>query len=569
MVPAQKNRKNRHGEFSKSGKKDKKIIPLEEDLKILQEIVMQTLDESNFIVFDIETTGGNPEKNGITEICAIKYTKGEVKDKFYTLVNPLVSIPPIVRRMTGINNKMVRKAPPIKYIMPDFLEFIGQDILVSHNTIGDLKFLNYFAEKVCKRPLRNFFLCTHLLTEKLISESNDKSLMGLAKFLGIEGGTAHRAEADTFVTKDLFKELVLRLAKENIFVVKDAIRFQGDLESSMRLGWGLKEDDTFSQNNGIGVIQFFDRDNKRIFLTSSFNCAKSISTLKKLYTLPKQLIRIILKTYKLQIDSYHHIFSAMYHEALYLSQAKMKLEPHQWHLRQIIALCIIQKSSKQIALKVCNINENTIYAFGPVRDKKGAHQLIGNIANALKIKLVQHELHLDNAAINPLVAFFQGEGLSRGKMPLWAHLFQWQMLIKPDLRKGFLYEIKVAAKLKQISHAFKWKNILQENGIFVLPAAVHNEWYIYPILNSVPQEPEVIDMHWKEWLFKKESGHEFISKLYEKYTQLKVAPINKKDSYLCKVTLWMIFGRKGQHMEHDVYYDIKELHQELLSKGQK
>ena len=76
-----------------------------------------------YIVFDIETTGGNPEKNGITEICAIKYSPSGSTEKFYSLVNPARSIPPFVRRITGITNAMVKDAPLIKDIMPKFLDF--------------------------------------------------------------------------------------------------------------------------------------------------------------------------------------------------------------------------------------------------------------------------------------------------------------------------------------------------------------------------------------------------------------------------------------------------------------
>src|SRR4051812_544855 len=81
------------------------------------------LEEGTFIVFDIETTGGNPTRNGITEICALKYSDGKVQDTFYSLVNPRIPIPPIVQKMTGITNQTVRKAPLIETVFPPFLEF--------------------------------------------------------------------------------------------------------------------------------------------------------------------------------------------------------------------------------------------------------------------------------------------------------------------------------------------------------------------------------------------------------------------------------------------------------------
>ena len=117
----------------RSGKREYAAIPTR---AASREAIKLDLEDGRFIVFDIETTGGNPERNGITEICALRYEGGEIVDRMCTLVNPKVPIPPIVRRMTGINDRMVRNAPTIDKVMPEFLEFIGNDVLVSHNTIS-------------------------------------------------------------------------------------------------------------------------------------------------------------------------------------------------------------------------------------------------------------------------------------------------------------------------------------------------------------------------------------------------------------------------------------------------
>ena len=158
--------------------------------------------KGSFVCFDIETTGGNPERNGITEIFAVRYIDGVEAETFYSMVNPKIPIPPIVRRMTGITNRMVKKEPVIEEVMPKFLDFLEDDILVSHNTIGDMKFLRYFSKKVCDHELLNYYLCTHLLVEKLYPEAPDKSLKGLAEFFDIEitaGGQLHRATADAYI----------------------------------------------------------------------------------------------------------------------------------------------------------------------------------------------------------------------------------------------------------------------------------------------------------------------------------------------------------------------------------
>ena len=164
----------------------------------------------------------------MTEFCGLRIVNGEIVESFDTLINPEIPIPPIVRKMTGINDRMVRNSPKIKEVMPQILDFIKDRIVVSHNTIGDLKFIRYFAKEVCDVTFDNFFICTHLLSEKYLSESPDKSLKGLATFMDVKFEGAHRAEADAVITWKLFQEISRRAQKDGVHLVKQIIRKQGD-----------------------------------------------------------------------------------------------------------------------------------------------------------------------------------------------------------------------------------------------------------------------------------------------------------------------------------------------------
>ena len=228
------------------------------------------LDQGSYIVFDIETTGGNPEKNGITEIFALRYRVGKIEDTFYAMVNPQIPIPPIVRKMTGITNQMVRDAPTIDAIMPRFVEFVGGDVLVSHNTIGDIKFLRYFSQAACGQPMANYFLCTHLLVEKLVSEAPDKSLKGLSHFFELHhDGDFHRAEGDAYLTLGLFKNLIAKLTMRGIQTLAQAIRFQGDYESGQRLGWGVDQRALAAIPGGPGLLMIKDQEKRTTFVVGT------------------------------------------------------------------------------------------------------------------------------------------------------------------------------------------------------------------------------------------------------------------------------------------------------------
>ena len=81
------------------------------------------LSEVSFVVVDLETTGGNPGTDAITEVGAVRVRGGQVEGEFATLVNPRQPIPPFIAALTGIRDAMVASAPPVEAVLPAFLEF--------------------------------------------------------------------------------------------------------------------------------------------------------------------------------------------------------------------------------------------------------------------------------------------------------------------------------------------------------------------------------------------------------------------------------------------------------------
>ena len=116
----------------------------------LKEIVTgdkgQRLD-GTFVVFDIETTGFSPVANRIIEIGAVKVDKGQVVDRFSVFVNPEVPIPFEIEKLTGINDSMVMEAETIETILPQFLDFVGDAVLVAHNANFDVSFIKENAKR--------------------------------------------------------------------------------------------------------------------------------------------------------------------------------------------------------------------------------------------------------------------------------------------------------------------------------------------------------------------------------------------------------------------------------------
>jgi len=124
--------------------KDSRLFLNEDFLELVQKDFSQNiLLETEFVVFDLETTGAKTPPCRITEIGAYKIKNGAIVEEFQTLINPETSIPPFITGLTGISDHMVRDAPRFADIATEFLDFIGDSVLVAHNAHFDVRFLNH------------------------------------------------------------------------------------------------------------------------------------------------------------------------------------------------------------------------------------------------------------------------------------------------------------------------------------------------------------------------------------------------------------------------------------------
>lgn len=172
---------------------------------------------TEFVVFDLETTGAKAPPCRITEIGAYRVKDGAVKEEFQTLVNPETPIPPFITSLTGISDEMVRDAPLFADIACDFLDFIGDSILVAHNSGFDMRFLNHEISLIFgKYKLRNPCLCTVQLSRKLLPDILNHKLKTVAEHYEIELVNHHRASADAYATAHIFVNLLNKLNENGV-----------------------------------------------------------------------------------------------------------------------------------------------------------------------------------------------------------------------------------------------------------------------------------------------------------------------------------------------------------------
>ena len=163
---------------------------------------------SSFVVFDIETTGLDSFENEIIEIGALKVKDGKVVDSFDHLIKPNHPISDFITDLTGITNEMVENAESIEEVLEQFINFIGDNILMGHNVNFDINFVYDHAEKYNNHILNNDFVDTLRLARKLLPEMPHHRLSDLADYYNIDKTGHHRALKDVEMTLEVYNHLV-------------------------------------------------------------------------------------------------------------------------------------------------------------------------------------------------------------------------------------------------------------------------------------------------------------------------------------------------------------------------
>ena len=222
-----------------------------------------------YAILDIETTGGQFNEEGITEIAIYKFDGHEIVDQFISLVNPEIPIQPFVVKLTGINNAMLRSAPKFFEVAKRIIEMTNDCVLVAHNASFDYRILRTEFRRL-GYEFNVKTLCTVELSKKLLPEQTSHSLGKLVRALGIPMADRHRASGDAMATVKLFKILLDKdLNKE---IVKEHIKFEIQKGIAPKL-----IDIVESLPSKTGIYYIHREDGSLIFIGKSKNIKKRVN----------------------------------------------------------------------------------------------------------------------------------------------------------------------------------------------------------------------------------------------------------------------------------------------------
>jgi DNA polymerase III subunit alpha, Gram-positive type len=193
---------------------------------VYEDTEARLLHETDFVVVDVETTGAKTPPSRIMEVGAYRVTGGRITAEFHSLVNPQISIPPFISRLTGISDQMVKEAPLFADIAHPWLDFLDESVLVAHNAQFDVRFLNHEIARIFPgRRMVNSHLCTVKLSRSVFPGLMNYRLHTVAEHFTIPIVNRHRAADDARATAEIFIRMLSRLEEHGVRDVASARRF--------------------------------------------------------------------------------------------------------------------------------------------------------------------------------------------------------------------------------------------------------------------------------------------------------------------------------------------------------
>jgi DNA polymerase-3 subunit epsilon len=224
-----------------------------------------------FAILDIETTGGSPKFNRMTEIAIYIFDGTRIIEEFSTLINPEVEIPYFITNLTGISNEMVENAPKFYEVAKKIVELTEGKILVGHNVSFDYSFIqNEFRQLgyVYNRKT----LCTVRLSRKTFPGHRSYSLGKICEQLGIQINGRHRAKGDAFATLKLF-ETILKNTEGSSNELWLSVNNE---KRGLKLNEFLKPEQVNAIPEETGVYYFYDSSGNIIYIGKSKNIHKRV-----------------------------------------------------------------------------------------------------------------------------------------------------------------------------------------------------------------------------------------------------------------------------------------------------
>lgn len=354
---------------------------------------MLSIWDANFIVIDVETTGGNAISNRLTDIACVTTSGGAAVDRFSSLINPHQFIPVFIQQMTGISNEMAFAAPEAGEVLPKVKEILlcKDSVFVAHNIGFDYNFVKCAFEKENIEFPKVPKLCTLKLSRRLLKKDIKKNVGSLAAYFGIKIKNRHRALGDADATSGILCEL-LELAEDEhgIQSLEELLEFQNKQIKNFIPPTATQK--RLQEKIDIlphepGVYYFSDKNGAVHYVGK----AKNLKDRVKSYFTPgnitsRKISAMLRKSYYLDWECTDSELAALIYESRKIKELLPYYNTMEKKLRRFPFIKLTAGDEFPGIELAQAIEDDGSEYFGPFRSRHLAEMLMENISRQFKVK---------------------------------------------------------------------------------------------------------------------------------------------------------------------------------------
>jgi len=359
----------------------------------LHDTLATSLDDTTFVVVDLETTSLGTSAHHIIEIAAARVRHGKVLAELSHLVNPGLRLPPFITRLTGIDDAMLADQPTIYEIWPRFIELLGQDVLVAHNASFDLSFLNAVSTLLNGAPLGNPVLCTLKLARRLLPDLKRRGLDALAAHYAIPQSDRHRALGDVRITTEVLFHLLERCPPLGVVRLDQALALQDQARDGRRFECFLPQEKIRQLPSEPGIYRLYGSDSRLLYVGRARNLRERVgSYLSNAAGHSNKTLELIRHAYDVRVEALGSELEAALEEAAAIRRERPPYNRLAKHLPRVAFIKLtVGDELPRLAMTTKPRHGRSRY-FGPFRDRVEAEQIIGLLTRLYRLRTCPGQL---------------------------------------------------------------------------------------------------------------------------------------------------------------------------------
>ncbi len=346
------------------------------------------LADTHFVVVDLETAGGSPAHGeGIIEIGALRLHAGRIVDQFHALVDPGRRLPTFIAQLTGITDDMLAGCAPIDSVLPRFIEFATDGVLVAHNAAFDLAYLDAARLRLDGGLFAQHRLCTLRLARRLLPHVRRRSLDALAGHFGIPLVDRHRALGDARITAELFFHLVELLRERDVLRLDQLLDLQDRAADGARFTCLLPRARVARLPQTPGIYRFTDEDGGLLYIGKAKNLRQRVgSYLYNSSAHRRSVLDVIRRVRNVEVEAAGSELEAALREAEEIRHCRPRYNRLGKHLPQIAFVKLTSGDPFPRLAVVRRLGQRGRY-FGPFRSRPSAQHAQALLARLFRLRL--------------------------------------------------------------------------------------------------------------------------------------------------------------------------------------